>query len=131
MKSDDRTQATLQYRAGGSVTQPVPYPIPEAVLQIAQVIPDGPPTAGQPRPETKWGTRVFLLEGGTHDAPIYEDDTRYPDPTYDESSYVRIQCREGNTEPPVLFVKGYPRQTHINPRHAEAYCHAHYTAKYG
>lgn len=131
MSSEDRTRATLRYRAGGSVTQPVPHPIPEAVLQIAQVLPGGPPAPGQMRPEPKWGTRVFLFEGGTHDAPMYDEDTRYPEPTYEEASYVRIQCRECKTEPPVLFVRTYPRQLNINPRDAETFCHTHYTAKYG
>lgn len=100
MASEDRTQATLRYRAGGSVTQPVPHPIPEAVLQIAQVVQGGPPAPGQMRPEPKWRTRVFLLEGGTHDAPAYDEDTRYPEPRYEEASYVRIQCRDARLSLP-------------------------------
>jgi len=42
MSSEHRVTATLIFRNGGTIRQPAPYPLPEAVLQIAQVFPDAP-----------------------------------------------------------------------------------------
>src|SRR6185312_4943029 len=92
MSSEHRVTATLIFRNGGTIRQPAPYPLPEAVLQIAQVFPDANWTPGTVPASSKWAHRVFLLVPGSTEEPQYIEDTRLPEPTYENSSHVMAHC---------------------------------------
>jgi hypothetical protein len=130
MKSEPHIQATMTHLGGGTATHLVPYPLPEAVLVITLAVPDATSERAEGSASSRWDHRVFLLVHGSDDEPEYRQDTRLPDPTYENAWRVPVHCGACELDFPLLFARTYPIQLPATPENGNFFCEAHYRDKY-